>query len=151
MDSPASHRLRIGRTSISGQLYLLTTTVRNREPVFRDLRTARILVSQLRLAHEHAMAKSLPWVVMPDHLHWLVELQNASLDALMRQVKYRSTHLVNTALERRGALWQKGYHDRAVRCEENIKDVARYIVANPLRAGLADTVAEYPHWDAAWL
>jgi putative transposase len=28
---------------------------------------------------------------------------------------------------------------------------ARYIVANPLRAGIANSLAEYPHWDATWL
>jgi len=29
--------------------------------------------------------------------------------------------------------------------------VARYIVANPLRAGLVESVRDYPHWDAIWL
>ncbi|MFV3290267.1 transposase, partial [Pseudomonas sp. NY11955] len=29
--------------------------------------------------------------------------------------------------------------------------VARYIVANPIRAGLVSRVGDYPHWDAVWL
>jgi hypothetical protein len=29
--------------------------------------------------------------------------------------------------------------------------MARYIVANPLRAGIAHSLADYPHWDAIWL
>ena len=31
------------------------------------------------------------------------------------------------------------------------KDVARYIVANPLRAGLVKKLADYPFWNAVWL
>jgi putative transposase len=48
-------------------------------------------------------------------------------------------------------LWQKGYHDRAIRREEDLLAVARYIVANPLRAGLVKRVGDYPLWDAVWL
>ena len=32
-----------------------------------------------------------------------------------------------------------------------LRDVARYIVANPLRAGLVERVGDYPYWDAVWL
>jgi len=51
----------------------------------------------------------------------------------------------------RGPVWQKGYYDHALRDEENLAAVARYIVANPLRAGLARNVADYPLWDAVWI
>ncbi|MEJ1380959.1 MAG: transposase, partial [Candidatus Sedimenticola sp. (ex Thyasira tokunagai)] len=50
-----------------------------------------------------------------------------------------------------GGVWQAGFHDHALRREEDIIGVARYVVANPMRAGLADRVGDYPHWDAAWL
>jgi hypothetical protein len=29
--------------------------------------------------------------------------------------------------------------------------MARYIIANPLRAGLVDRIGDYPLWDAMWL
>ena len=48
-------------------------------------------------------------------------------------------------------IWQSGFHDHALRREEDLAQLARYIVANPLRAGLAQRVGDYPHWDAAWL
>ena len=48
-------------------------------------------------------------------------------------------------------VWQRGYHDHAVRREEDIKSLARYVIANPVRAGLSYSVGSYPHWDAAWL
>ena len=48
-------------------------------------------------------------------------------------------------------IWQAGYYDHALRIEEDIQTVARYIVANPIRAGLVQKIADYPHWDAVWL
>ncbi|MFK5927062.1 MAG: hypothetical protein QM483_10570 [Desulfuromusa sp.] len=47
-------------------------------------------------------------------------------------------------------IWQKGYHDHALRDDEDLRQVARYIVANPVRAGLVVRAIDYSHWDAEW-
>ncbi len=94
---------------------------------------------------------SLAWVVMPDHLHWLVDLKRGSLAQLMCRVKSRSCRSVNLMSGSQGGLWQRGYHDRALRRDEDLKAAARYIVMNPLRAGLVKRPGDYPLWDAVWL
>ena len=48
-------------------------------------------------------------------------------------------------------LWQRGYYDRAIRSDEDLPSIARYIVGNPIRAGLVTSVGQYPHWDASWI
>ncbi|KPU61391.1 transposase IS200 like family protein [Pseudomonas fluorescens] len=146
-----SNQLRAGRHSQSGQIYLLTAVTHRREPVFSDWRAGRLVVDQFRLAKTEGRAESLAWVVMPDHFHWLVELQNSTLPELMLATKSRSAREINTYLGRSGKFWQKGFHDRAIRREENLLTVARYIIANPLRAGLVRRVHNYPLWDAIWL
>jgi len=88
---------------------------------------------------------------MPDHLHWLVELSDVDLSRLVLRVKSCSAIALNRALGQCGRLWQKGFHDHALRKDEDLRAVARYVVANPLRAGLVDSVGDYPHWDAPWL
>jgi REP element-mobilizing transposase RayT len=88
---------------------------------------------------------------MPDHLHWLVKLEGCTLDELMRRIKSNSARRINRCLGRTGPVWQQGYHDRALRREEDLQVAARYVVANPLRAGLVERLADYPHWDAVWL
>jgi len=93
----------------------------------------------------------LAWVVMPDHFHWLVELKHSTLAQLVLATKSRSARAVNARLGRSGRFWQKGFHDRAIRREEDLQAVARYIIANPLRAGLVRRVQDYPLWDAVWL
>lgn len=50
-----------------------------------------------------------------------------------------------------GGLWQPGFHDRAIRRQQDVRKAARYIVANPLRAGLVTDVLKYPYWDAVWM
>ena len=146
-----AHRLRIGRYSESGQIYLLTAVVLNREPLFRDFKNGRLVVDAFRMAEREEFATSLAWVVMPDHFHWLIELQNTQLSTLMARTKSRIAVKVNRSVHREGPVWQHGYHDRAIRKEEDLQAVARYIVANPLRAGLVEKVGDYPLWDAIWL
>ena len=34
---------------------------------------------------------------------------------------------------------------------KDLRELARYVVANPLRAGLVQSLRDYPHWDAEWL
>ena len=44
-----------------------------------------------------------------------------------------------------GPLWQDGYYERVLRRDEDIKEVARYIFENPVRAGLVQSPTEYPY------
>ena len=148
---PRSDQLRVGRVSEPERIYLLTSTVHERQPIFADVALGRLLVAELRSVQKDALVESLTWVVMPDHLHWLLVLKRGSISELMRRVKGRSARRINSARECGGKVWQDGYHDRALRREKDILSVARYIVANPLRAGLVTRVGDYPLWDAVWL
>lgn len=143
--------LRKGRYSEAGRVYLLTSVTQNREPIFSDWRLGRLLVREMRMLHDGGQVVSLAWVIMPDHLHWLVELGQLPLDTLMRQLNSRSAIAINRRRGRRDRLWQKGFRDHALRRDEDIQSIARYVVANPLRAGLVGRVGDYPLWDAAWL
>ena len=145
-----SSDLRRGRYSACGHVYLLTSVTHMRQPIFTDWRVGRLLVSEFRKAHEARVVHSMAWVVMPDHFHWLIELKRGSLGLLMRHVKSGSAlKLVRSGLVH-SRVWQKGFHDRALRKEEDLRSVARYIVANPIRAGLVSKVGDYPLWDAVW-
>ena len=150
---PHAKDLRKGRISLPNQIYLLTTVTKDRGPLFADLACGRIVVGAMRHHAEHGYAESLAFVVMPDHLHWLVQLHTGvRLDRLMRLLKAYTARRINAHRGTKGqAVWQAGYHDHAIRREEDIVAVARYIVANPLRAGLVQRIGEYPLWDAIWV
>lgn len=145
-ETPHACRLRRGRVSIPGQVYLVTTVCHSRVPVFRSFRAARCLIHVLKREHDRDAARTLCFVVMPDHLHWLLVLgEGESLSQVVRRVKAVSSKRLGRAV------WQKGFHDHALRREQDVQTVARYVVANPLRTGLVQRLGDYPHWDAMWL
>ena len=150
--SPHSRDLRIGRVSMPGHVYLVTTVTEDRDPVFQDLWCARYLVHALRYQASKGHARTLAFVVMPDHLHWLLQLgEPLSLSQVVAVAKRWSAEQINRERSRAGALWQAGFHDHAVRAEEDLRSVARYVIHNPVRAGLVASVGAYPHWDAIWV
>ena len=147
---PHSHDLRKGRISEADRIYLITTVTHERLPFFQDWWCGRLVVKALM--GESAHAQTLAFVVMPDHLHWLLQLgENTTLPTVVRHVKSVSAHHLNQALNRQGKVWQAGYHDHALRHDEDVVSIARYVVANPLRKGLVARLGDYPLWDAIWL
>ena len=143
---PRAKDLRKGRVSLPGQVYHITTVTSDRTPFFADWRSARMLINTLREAQTRGVATTLAFVVMPDHLHWLLQLgADVSLPQMVGSVKAVTAHKLGQPI------WQSGFHDHALRHEDDVMEVARYIVANPLRAGLVEQLADYPHWDAVWL
>ena len=120
----------------------------NRVPVFIDWATGRPVVDALRTAERVNDAHTLAFCVMPDHLHWLLELREQPLGRVVGQMKGRASRASRIPT---GHLWQRGYYDHAIRTDENLVNVARYIVANPLRAGLVTRIGDYPLWDSVWL
>ena len=145
---PYSDLLR-GRASIRGQIYLVTTVTRGRKPLFTNLYLGRIVV---RALHRQPSATTLAYVVMPDHLHWLVQLSGrGNLSEVVKAVKGRSALEINRARGTRIPVWQPSFHDHALRKEEDLRDVARYVVRNPLRAGLVRRLRDYSLWDAVWV
>jgi REP-associated tyrosine transposase len=148
---PHGRNLRKGRCSETGRIYLITTVTHRRLPIFRDLWCARRLIAELRAADALGWSTTWAFVVMPDHLHWLMALGGADLSRAVLRVKSRSAIAIHRLRGETGPLWQKGFHDHAVRGDEDMRALARYVVANPVRAGLVRSVREYPHWDARWL
>jgi REP element-mobilizing transposase RayT len=147
---PHGKDLRNGRISEAGRIYLITCVTDRRKAFFSHWTCGRLLVQVLM--KERNRAETLAYVVMPDHLHWLVQLKESiTLGGLMRSVKSISSRQINRKLNRSGRLWQAGYHDHALRKEEDLVSTARYVVANPLRAGLVTCIGDYPLWDAVWL
>lgn len=150
MDKHRGSELRKGRVSIDNQVYLITTVTNKRQPVFVDLFLGRVLV---QILNEPSLGiNTICFVIMPDHLHWLLQLQGKqNLSKIVQKIKSKSGFYIKQKLKLSEKLWQSGFHDHAIRKEEDIKKIARYIVANPLRAGLVARIEDYALWDACWI
>ena len=148
---PQGHAMRKGRVSIEGQVYLVTTVTRERRRLFADFDLACCASRALTEPESWNDAICLAWVLMPDHVHLLIELGPCEpLSLVVGRVKAR----ISVSLRREcglSAIWQHGFHDHALRSDESVREAARYLVANPIRAGLASSAGGYPFWDAVWL
>jgi REP element-mobilizing transposase RayT len=149
---PGHAALRRGRYSSSGQTYLVTTTTLDRRPwltpwpvaiaVAREIGGARLW----RDNHVHA------WVLMPNHMHVLVTLgASESLSHLMSRVKAVTTGAAHGVTASSQPFWARAFHDRALRRNEDVRRSARYVIANPMRAGLVHAIGDWPFWDCEWL
>ena len=147
-----SARLRRGRYSAAGQVYLVTFTTARRARLF-DHRALALAAIRASIAPDTWRdSRLMCWVLMPDHWHGLVELgESEGLAKLIGRLKAMMARSVNTARGRRGAVWAGGFHDHAIRAEDDVLDCARYIVLNPVRAGLSRSVGGYPYWNAIWI
>ena len=97
-------------------------------------------------------ANLLAWVLMPDHWHGLVQLNGAAdLANCVGRCKGRAAKRLHEQHPGLGQIWARGFHDRALRRQDDLHAAARYVLMNPLRAGLARRMGDYPYWDAGWL
>ncbi|PZS70137.1 REP-associated tyrosine transposase [Stenotrophomonas maltophilia] len=146
----ASPALRNGRWSQTGNVYAITAVTHARRRWFHDGANADLLVEALRTVERTGRTYSLAWVIMPDHLHWLIELRSGTLAGCMQILKSRSGRSIATRVDANAPIWQPGYYDHALRSDECLRTQAVYIAANPVRAGLANCLGEYPHAWSRW-
>jgi putative transposase len=151
-DQQGHHALRKGRVSIANGIYLITTTTFKRQKLFEDFPVGCAAARCFEDADVLGDAKMLAWVLMPDHAHWLLQLgERDDLSVVVNRLKSASARYTNRARSASGVVWAKSFHDHALRSEDDLQDVARYVVANPLRAGLVERLGDYPFWNAVWL
>lgn len=133
-----------------GNVYALTMVCRHRQRHFDDADSAAIVARLFQTMDDDGITASLAWVIMPDHVHWLAQLRGHTLGYCVQRFKARSSFLINQHNGRCGAFWQAGYFDHAVRTEESLREQVMYILANPVRANLAETLGDYPHAWCRW-
>jgi putative transposase len=101
--------LRQGRHTAHGKAYHITTVTLGRAPYFLELAAGRVVMRQLRRLQDEGRADTLCFVVMPDHLHWLMVLRAGTLADAVRLLKGRSAHELGRPL------WQPNYGERSPR------------------------------------
>ncbi|HMN46631.1 MAG TPA: transposase [Povalibacter sp.] len=139
-----------GRISLTGHYYIATTVTADRHPLFDSFAHGRMAINAMRTQDLAGHTQTLACVVMPDHVHWLVQLTKLTLSEVVRRFKGCVAIEVNRLRGRSGPVWQRGFHDHAVRSDESLERIARYIIENPVRAGLVAGIGEYSLWHSMW-
>lgn len=82
---------------------------------------------------------------MPDHMHALLIGRSESSEIDTCITKFRQLSSYRHRQQHKERLWQEGYFDRSLRDEEDTLTIARYILGNPVRAGLCQDSLAYPY------
>lgn len=94
----------------------------------------------------------LAWVIMPNHVHVLIEtLAGYPLGDIVHSWKSFTAKQANKVLGQTGRFWQPDYFDRYIRNEQHFFNIVNYIHHNPVKAGLVEQAAQWPFSSARYL
>jgi putative transposase len=132
------------RNRIAGATYFFTVTLRDRRS---DLLVREI--EALRKAWRKAVSRVphtvIAAVVLPDHLHAVIRMEDHAADfpRLWQDIKKGFTR--RTVQPGAPSAWQSRYWERTVRDEAELQSCVDYVHINPLKHGLVNAVADWPH------
>jgi REP element-mobilizing transposase RayT len=144
-----AYRRRLPHLVRAGKTLFVTFSTEGRGVLTPDERT--IVLNSC--VHDHLLTMFLHCaVVMPDHVHLLFDAyEEWSLAQILRRIKGNSARQINTLRNIRGSVWQHESFDHLLRSDEALQQKAEYICMNPVRAGLADCVEDYPWLWREWI
>ena len=118
----------------------------------RDSRVACVVVDALLYGETVRRFYELhSWVVMPNHVHAILE-PRAAMPTIMRWLKGRTSRVANQILGRTGTpFWQDESFDHWVRSAEELQDLIEYVENNPVKAGMVEAKEHWRWSSAGWL
>ena len=85
------------------------------------------------------------WTVMPNHVHVLFTTSGSwNLSSIVHSWKSYTANKANHLLSCSGRFWQPEYFDQLIKSERQFQFAVRYILNNPVKAGLCKEVYEWP-------
>jgi len=143
MNTRSHRRLAAAVYTHPNAIFSITTATRDRAKVFADVRVAAAVVDVLRERAAFHILRVLAYCVMPDHVHILMSpSRTCDVPTFVGQFKNLAQRRA-WALGVHGVFWQKSFYDRALRRDDDVATVARYIFNNPVRAGLVQAARDY--------
>ena len=115
----------------------------------RSKRVASLVVDAIRNAEVQKFCKIHAYVVMPNHVHVLIE-PGLELARITKSVKGSTARAANTILRRTGKFfWQDESFDHWIRNSAEFERVRSYIERNPVKAGLVSCPEDW-EWSSAY-
>jgi REP element-mobilizing transposase RayT len=132
------------RIEFAGALYHVTSRGDRREPIYEDDQDRKSFLAILSdvMAQMHWLCHA--YCLMTNHYHLLIETPDANLAKGMRQLNGIFTQASNRRHRRGGHLFQGRYKAIMVDKDSYLLELARYIVLNPVRAGMVALPSDWP-------
>jgi REP element-mobilizing transposase RayT len=132
------------RLEYAGAVWHVTSRGNAKEKVFEDDEDREAFLEVLSRVVTMFRWKLHAYVLMGNHYHLLVETPEPNLSRGMRQLNGIYTQRFNRRHERVGHLFQGRFKGILVEKDRHLLELARYVVLNPVRAGIARAPRDWP-------
>ena len=127
------------RIEVAGGLAHVTARTIRRFPLFIDQGDALALLSLLdHITRDLVDWRVLAYCLMPNHFHLVLDAEVEQLSLGMQHLNGKYAQRFNRVHGFRGHLFQGRFHSEPIRTEAHLPTSVRYVVLNPVRAGLCD-------------
>jgi putative transposase len=132
------------RIEFPGAFYHVLARGNNRQKIFKDEEDYRVYIQRLKRYHERYKFILYAYVLMPNHIHLLIQTGIFPLSKVMQGLQQSYTYYFHRKYQTVGHLFQGRY--KAILCERDayLLELVRYIHLNPVRAGLVNNPDSYP-------
>jgi REP element-mobilizing transposase RayT len=136
---------RLPRIYIEGALYYITSQGNQNRDLFNGEKDYESYLELLAKYKKEYGFKLFAFVLLPKHLHLLVELKNnVAISAIMHDLNSLYTKAFNSRYQRKGHLFQGRFKSILLEKKEYLVRLTRYMHLNPKRANMAIELKDYP-------
>ena len=137
------------RYYIPNAVVFITCNTKNRLPYLQAEDDVELFFNTLHRVQEIHSFRLLAYVILPNHFHWLLQLENdeSNFSTIMHSTKrnftlnYKEAHSIDQSFK----LWQARFWDHVIRNENDLQNHFDYIHWNPVKHGYVASPDEWPH------
>lgn len=131
-----------------GSPYLVTTTVKARQPLFVERAYCEIVAGCIQYLRTNLGHQVHAFVIMPDHIHLVVTPKAGNtVSQVMHTLKLYTARQIDAIIGSKGGIWQPRFYERALRTARDLEQALTYVHNNPVKAGLTDSPEQY-YWSS---
>jgi putative transposase len=132
------------RIEFPGALYHITSRGDRQEAIFEDDEDREAFLRVLAEVVERYNWVCHAYCLMTNHYHLVIETVEGNLSRGMRQLNGVYTQVSNRRHQRNGHLFQGRFKGILVDKDAYLLELSRYVVLNPVRAGMAESPEQWP-------
>jgi len=127
-------------------VYFITICTFNRRKIFVNDQLNKTIIDCLIKEKDRSGVNLYVYCLMPDHLHLLIqpEKQGVNVSNFVGSFKSKAYRLCKK-FRIEGKIWQPRFYDHIVRKSEDLSEIVKYILNNPVRKNLVEKWSDYPY------
>ena len=127
-----------------GLPYLVTTVVKDRQPLFGEHGCCQIVIDGISFLRTRLGHRVHAYVLMPDHMHLVVTPRDGgNVSQVMHSLKLYTSRQIGALLGSKGGIWQARFYERILRTPKDVEGALAYVHNNPVNARLAESPEDY--------